>query len=61
MTFDNGDQVVRDGCFVTVQISGIKATRMYGDSWQATRAVEALKKSPEARVNFFRRLKVAKA
>jgi hypothetical protein len=60
MTFDNGDQVIQNSRFVTVRVGDIKATRQYPDTWHARRAMEGLKKSPEARVNFFRRLKVAR-
>jgi hypothetical protein len=60
MKFENGDEVVQDGCYVTVRVGDIKATRRYLDSWQARRAVSKLEKSPEARVNFFRRIRVKK-
>ena len=60
MTCENGDQVTIDGCYVTVRVGDIKATHHYTDSWQARRAVSKLEKSAEARVNFFRRLKVRK-
>lgn len=60
MKFDNGDQVTQEGRFVTVRIGDIKATREYLDTWQSARAVKALIKSPAARTNFFRRLKVRK-
>lgn len=57
MTFSNGDQVVQRERFVTVQVRDIKATREYPDTWHATRAVSRLRRGPEARVNFFKRLK----
>lgn len=57
MKFENGDEVIQEGRFVTVRVGDIKATRWYPDAWHATRAVGRLKRGPEARANFFKRLK----
>jgi hypothetical protein len=54
VTTENGDKVTRVGCFVTVQICGIKATKQYGDGWQAKRAERGLRESVTTRQNFFR-------
>jgi len=51
------DLVTRDGCYVTVQIGGIRATRLYGDGWQAKRAERRLRESKRGRLNFFRPLR----
>lgn len=59
MKFENGDEVIQDGRFVTVRVGDIKATRQYLDTWQAKRAVGKLVKSHMARANFFRRIKVS--
>jgi len=57
--FENGDEVIQDGRFVTVRIGDLKACRQYTDVWNATRAVERLKVGPSARKKFFNRLPVA--
>lgn len=59
MKFENGDQVVREGLYVTVRVGDLKATRRYFDLWNAERAVSRLQKGPEARRKFLMTLKVS--
>jgi hypothetical protein len=58
MKFENGDQVVHEGRYITVRVGDVKATRKYLDVWNAVRAVERLQKGPKARRNFLMSFKV---
>jgi hypothetical protein len=59
LKFDNGDQVIREGLYVTVRIGDLKVTRKYFDLWNAERAVSRLQKGPEARRQFLMSFKVS--
>ena len=56
--FENGDQVIHEGVYVTVRVGDMKITKKYFDIWNAERAVERLRKGPRARRNFLMNLKV---
>jgi len=59
LKFDNGDQVIREGLYVTVRVGDLKVTRKYFDLWNAERSVVRLQKGPQARRRFLMSFKVS--
>ena len=52
----NDVEVTQNGCFLTLRVGSVMATREYSDPWCAKRNAELLLVNQKTRENFFRKL-----